>query len=622
MKLFKFRHIRTRLTIWFLVIALTPLSTAILITYQQRVAVIESRTLEKLVAIRDLKVARLQDWLQERKADMQMISQGHELENLELLTEKDDLMLNDTQLLHNLRGHLRHFLKKNSAYLELFIIHPETGVVLVSSNRRMEGVDQSREAIYIHTKTSEKFFIRDIYFSKILLNHTMDFSMPIFHPEQHHILGILVAHMDINHSLYPILQDRVGLGETGETLIVNSDVVPLNILRWQDKIEPKTSLEAKPALYASQGRTGVLLAADYRGEEVLAAYTYIPDTGWGFVSKQDLYELRQPIREMSENFAMLFFISSIFIALAAFFVAKTISKPVVDMEMMAKKIMAGNYSDRVRVHTEDELGSLGTSINHMVEKIGDWHQSLKETVKKRTEELEKKNSELERFSYTVSHDLKSPLVTIRGFVGFLEKDVLNGDKKRIATDLQHINEASNTMQSLLDELLEFSRVGRLKNSPEKFSMQQLVNETVSLLSGGIMQGHVVVDVQPDLPEIFADRPRIREVVQNLIENAVKFMGEQNSPHIEIGWYAQNNDVVYCIKDNGIGIHDLYHKKIFGMFERLSTDVDGTGMGLALVKRIIETHGGRIWLESEGENEGCTFCFTIPHAGDNSGMERV
>ena len=225
--------------------------------------------------------------------------------------------------------------------------------------------------------------------------------------------------------------------------------------------------------------------------------------------------------------------------------------------------------------------------------------------------LETKNTDMERFTYAVSHDLKSPLVTIKGFIGYLEKDASEGNQKRLSNDIKHINKAANIMGTLLDELLEFSRVGRLDTPYEKISMFELVDETVELLSGRIIEGKVKVNIQPDFPTAFGERPRIREVMQNLIENAVKFMGEQPAPHVEIGSDERNGEVVYYVRDNGVGIDKVCLGKIFGMFERLDTAIDGTGMGLALVNRIIETHGGRIWVESEGKGMGSMFCFTLP-----------
>ena len=227
------------------------------------------------------------------------------------------------------------------------------------------------------------------------------------------------------------------------------------------------------------------------------------------------------------------------------------------------------------------------------------------------QELEAKNAELERFTYTVSHDLKSPLVTIKGFLGLLEKDAAKGDTQRMKRDIQQIQDAAEKMQQLLGELLELSRVGRLVNSPEAVPLTALAQEAVGLVTGRIKERGVTVEINPAMPVVYGDRIRLLEVLQNLIDNAVKFMGDQPDPRIEIGMRNQDGQVVCFVQDNGVGIHPRYHEKVFGLFDRLDATSEGTGIGLALVKRIVEVHGGKIWIESEGKGNGTVFCFTIP-----------
>ena len=229
------------------------------------------------------------------------------------------------------------------------------------------------------------------------------------------------------------------------------------------------------------------------------------------------------------------------------------------------------------------------------------------------DQLETQNAELERFTYTVSHDLKTPLVTISGFLGLLEKDAGAGDLDRMRRDIDRIKAASGRMGQLLDELLELSRVGRVVNEPEEFCLGELAREAVQQVAGRIAEVGVEVVISPDLPRIFGDRVRLLEVLQNLIDNAVKFMGEQPEPRIEIGTGTEGGGLIFFVRDNGAGIDPRYLKKVFGLFERLDQEVEGTGVGLALVKRIIEVHGGRIWVESDGLGRGSTFYFTLPPA---------
>lgn len=213
----------------------------------------------------------------------------------------------------------------------------------------------------------------------------------------------------------------------------------------------------------------------------------------------------------------------------------------------------------------------------------------------------------------MSHDLKSPLITIRGFLGFLEKDALSGNIERLQNDIGRIHAATDKMQLLLDDLLELSRIGRLVNPSETIAFRSIVDEALDLVQGRIAAVGVAVVVAPDLPLVYGDRARLTEVLQNLLENAARFMGAQPDPCIEIGVRRQNGEQVLYVRDNGIGIEPRYQQRVFGLFEKLDAQSEGTGIGLALVKRIIEVHGGRIWVESAGPGEGTTFCFTLPAA---------
>jgi signal transduction histidine kinase len=231
-------------------------------------------------------------------------------------------------------------------------------------------------------------------------------------------------------------------------------------------------------------------------------------------------------------------------------------------------------------------------------------------------ELESKNAELERYTYTVSHDLKSPLVTIRGYVGYLKEAAEAGDMKRFEMDMNRVIKATETMQTLLNDLLELSRVGRVINPSVDVPFGEMVKDVLNLIVEP-QKGQVAwFTVQEGLPLVHCDHTRVSEVLQNLISNAIKFMGNQPHPSIRIGTSGADKKagfLIFYVADNGIGIDPKYHETVFGLFNRLDQHKEGTGIGLTLVKRIIEVHGGRIWLESEGQGRGSTFYFTLPMA---------
>ena len=232
-------------------------------------------------------------------------------------------------------------------------------------------------------------------------------------------------------------------------------------------------------------------------------------------------------------------------------------------------------------------------------------------LKRAEKELQAKNDELIHFNYTVSHDLKSPLVTIKTFLGYLEQDMAKADTAHVAQDLAYLHRAAGKMDAMLEELLALSRIGRAVNPPVEALLQDIVREGLELVAGRITGRGVQVVVGQEPIMLYCDRPRMVAVFQNLVDNAVKFMGDQSDPLIEIGAEIKDGEIVCFVRDNGMGIDPRHMNKLFGIFEKFNPEIEGTGLGLALVKRIIEVHGGRIWVESEGPGKGVCFWFAVP-----------
>ena len=227
-------------------------------------------------------------------------------------------------------------------------------------------------------------------------------------------------------------------------------------------------------------------------------------------------------------------------------------------------------------------------------------------------ELGTKNAEMERFTYTVSHDLRSPLITIQGFLGFLKKDIRQIDNNKSDTDIKMIENAVKKMDSLLANTLELSRIGRVTNPPEAVPYEEIVVDSLAQLAEKIRSSGISVLVAKELPQVYVDRMRIMEVLVNLIENSIKYIGDQTDPRVEIGYNADKEKPVFFVSDNGMGIDPSQHEKVFELFYKLDKKSEGSGAGLAIVKRILEVHGGLVWIESE-EGKGCKICFSLPLA---------
>ncbi|MCJ7652392.1 MAG: PAS domain S-box protein, partial [Actinobacteria bacterium] len=245
-----------------------------------------------------------------------------------------------------------------------------------------------------------------------------------------------------------------------------------------------------------------------------------------------------------------------------------------------------------------------------------------EEVRQKAKELQEKNEELTRFTYAVSHDLRSPLVTIQTFQGHLERDIRSQDAARVEKDLGYIRNAAGKMGRLLDELLRFSRVGRIMNPSEEAPLQAIVKEALDLAAGRITGRGVRIDLTEEAVVLYGDRTRLVEVFINLVDNAVKFMGDEPAPRVEIGVEQAGEELVLHVRDNGIGIDPRLQPMLFGLFHKLDPGSEGEGIGLALVKRIVELHGGRIWVESAGIGTGATFRFTLAKTRRKRGREET
>jgi PAS domain S-box-containing protein len=229
-------------------------------------------------------------------------------------------------------------------------------------------------------------------------------------------------------------------------------------------------------------------------------------------------------------------------------------------------------------------------------------------------ELEAKNVELERFGYTVTHDLKAPLVTIRGFADYVERDLREGRTDRLAADARRIAEAVGKLQQLLDELFEVSRAGRPLGPPVAVPAGEIVQEALRLVSGDRAEVRSRVRVSGPLPVLFGDRARLVQVFRNLLDNAIKFAAGAAEPLVTVEARPPvEGKAVLAVRDNGIGIEARHRDRVFDLFEKLDPRAAGSGVGLAVVRRVVESHGGRVWLESEGRGAGTTACVTLPMA---------
>jgi signal transduction histidine kinase len=304
----------------------------------------------------------------------------------------------------------------------------------------------------------------------------------------------------------------------------------------------------------------------------------------------------------------------------SFFLQQAISNRLFALVSKTEEVSkSGNYSIRADSTGKDEITTLARGFNGMMEQIQEMEKTLKDInlslesrVKQRTSELETANKEMESFSYSVSHDMRAPLRTINGYSKIIEKKyghALDDDGKEV---LQTITDEATRMGKLIDDLLAFSRLGRQDVQKTRVNMNELAAQALKEVLRSEEDASKAAISIDNLPDAWADPNLIMQVLVNLLSNAVKYSGRKEEPLVHVGYYKENKINIYFVKDNGAGFDMQYYNKLFGVFQRLHNQEEfkGTGIGLAIVQKIIVRHGGKIWAES-AIDKGTTFYFSLP-----------
>lgn len=490
----------------------------------------------------------------------------------------------------------------------LFIFTPQ-GRLLAESpflpNRR--GKDFSFRPYYKKTVATGAPVISEPFASSVENNPTIMMTVPIFDAEGK-LVAILAGAMDLLGKNY--LQDlsRITLGRSGY-LNLFAGKSRLRIMHPDRDLILKTLPPGVNPLLdqAIAGFEGTGETVNIKGVLEVCSFKHLKTNDWILGANYPVAEAHEILIKVHQKIMVVTVIGVLFIVLIVFYLINRLSYPLVLFTRHVETLHEKTGTDRLlEIATRDEIGTLSHAFNRMISALDQQQQALQQ----REQELQVKNSELERFNYTVSHDLKSPVITIKSFSGSIKNDLEISRYDRAGKDLDRICNAADKMSTLLDDLLKLSRVGHVVNAVEEVPMTQLVHGALSSTTGILREADVQVSVQPNLPTVICDRQRMTEVLQNLIENAVKYRGDQTEPQIEIGLRNDEGRQVFFVRDNGLGIDPRYHDNIFGLFNRLETNIPGTGVGLALVKRIVEKHGGHVWVESDGCGTGSTFCFTV------------
>ena len=352
---------------------------------------------------------------------------------------------------------------------------------------------------------------------------------------------------------------------------------------------------------------------DAKGQTVIAKAQPITNSSWLVLiefSKQTIAEGAKRFLDWIIGIGLLLIAAGIIIARL---MSRNITRPLEQLTNAATSISRGDYSSKVKIERNDELGKLAHAFNIMAEEIKATQSDLENKVIGRTAQLEAVNNEMEAFSYTVSHDLRAPLRGIVGFTAVLEEKYtsqLDDEAKRLTGIIKR-----NTLKmgTLIDDLLAFSRIGRNELVKHNIPSNEMVQEVIENLAPKLLNDKIKWDIKP-LPNVTGDTNAIRQVWTNLIANAIKYSAPREQPVIEIGSLMHEGQTAFYIRDNGVGFDEQYKEKLFKVFQRLHSvsEFEGTGIGLAIVEKIVSKHGGRVWVEAK-EGEGACFYFSLPVA---------
>lgn len=322
---------------------------------------------------------------------------------------------------------------------------------------------------------------------------------------------------------------------------------------------------------------------------------------------------------------------------------RVVTRPILAIAGVAREVVEHqDYSRRAEKMSADEVGTLVDSFNDMLgeierrtlamensnrelareveernraeQEVLRLNVELEDRVRQRTAQLESANKELEAFSYSVSHDLRAPLRAIDGFAHMLEEDYrgkLDAEGMRL---LGVVRASSRRMSQLIDDLLAFSRLGRATINSVTIDMNRLAKEAWDDVQAERQDSFPVFDLKP-LPTAPGDRSLLKQVWTNLLSNALKYSSTRSESRIEVSGEENGREYVYCVRDNGVGFDMRFYGKLFGVFQRLHSQQEftGTGVGLAIVQRVVTRHGGRVWAEGE-VGRGAGFYFSLPREG--------
>jgi signal transduction histidine kinase len=616
-------RLSTKLALLFILLSVISILVMGWLAYHSRRKIIETQTINHLLSTNMSKEAQLDRWIHDNVRSLEVAANDPDLKKEVAAEISSRGISNLTQLDESrscLREHLLPFVE-HGGFIELFILRAENGSVLFSTESRHEGKILDSRPFFLQGKS--KTYVANVYYSMALQQPAMTISTPL-KDRQGNLVAVLAGRLDL-FELSEIMKQKSGMNQTEDTYLVNTFNFFITEPRFGKDYALRKTVHTEGVKAALAHHDGIGYYDDYRKVPVIGAYRWLPKWELCLITEIEQSEAFAAIFALQKTIGGVGIAVAVLAALAGVIIARTMTRPLSRLVAGTEEISRGNLDYSVGTTGGDEIAGLSRAFDRMAKQLKETLVSRDELSKevderRQAEErlagalanLRRSNKELEQFAYVASHDLQEPLRMVSSYTQLLAERYKDQLDEKAAKYIHYAVDGSIRMQQLINDLLAFSRVRTRGTTLEPVDAGSVLGAAIVNLQAAIRESGAAV-THDDLPEVMADASQLVQVFQNLIGNAIKFRGD-DPPRVHVSTEAGDGSWIFSVRDNGIGIDPKYHDKVFVIFQRLHTrrEYPGTGIGLALCKRIIERHGGRIWFESEPE-KGCTFYFTLPTA---------
>ena len=603
-RLFGFRSIRAKISFYLLAVSALPILFLSFVAFRNAKAGIRNELMRHLDGAVSLKRDSIDRWYEERRWQVSLIPRipGFQSQVASLTGAPFESRHADPAYTA-IREHLQLYTEPDGFYDEVFLMDAY-GRVILSTDPTQEGKFKDNRPYFQEGR--QEFSIQNTYHSVTLGRTTSTVALPIRHQE--HAIAVLGLRLRIKR-LHEIIHSYAGLDQESDMYLVNSSNHFVTDPAGKTGFAMERVNYSEPVIRCLLEQSGADELTSYDGRAVLAAFTYLEDYRLCIIGEIEAASAYRQVHEM-QLFGILVTAATLAgVMLVAFFLSASISRPILELDAVTARAAAGDMDQQIELDLRDELGTLSRSFNIMLANL----RLRTEALARSNADLERSNDDLMEFGYAVSHDLKEPLRSVSGFLELLKRRVGDSLDDKAQGYIDRSLAGAERMRLLIDDLLAYARVSTGPRELKSVDLGALVHDVLGGLEQSVHESGARVEVG-ELPVVQGQRAQLSALFQNLIANAIKFRRDQ--PVIRISARDAGRQWRVSVQDNGIGIEPDQFKRVFQVFQRLhgKEEYPGTGIGLAVCKKVVERHGGQIWLESE-LGAGTTFHFTIPHPDD-------